>query len=213
MWRMLTGATITLGLLAGACSGDDAPDTSAVTSIPDDTTTSSTTTTEPDTVAPDVIPADESLITEEYVQGVLDGLAQASLDAVLATKAAGVTDARAIEIANATGTTPQALRDINELTELARNDFAAYRPQPGPVSFTIEELKVARADCILAAVDLDLSKLFADPPEPPPGQPVIELLPATDEQRSTGLNPTAWVIDSLPIITSGDEQPDCEVSG
>ena len=69
-YTALLGAT----LLLGACGDDDDNgDRSAVTSIPDETTSStSSTTTEPRTVAPDVIPQDESQITEEYVEQVLN---------------------------------------------------------------------------------------------------------------------------------------------
>ncbi|HSP02734.1 MAG TPA: hypothetical protein VLR27_04490, partial [Acidimicrobiales bacterium] len=65
----LLGAT----LLLGACGGDDDDGrAAAITSIPEETSTStSSTTTEPRTVAPDVIPQDVDLITEEYVEQVL----------------------------------------------------------------------------------------------------------------------------------------------
>ncbi|HEU5083156.1 MAG TPA: hypothetical protein VFU14_07445, partial [Acidimicrobiales bacterium] len=101
MQRLLTGL-LGVSLLLAACGDDDADDDrAAVTSIPDETPTTSTTTTEPETVAVDVIPQDTSLITEDYVEQVLDALYEATLEATRLTRTAGVVDEPAIRIIEA----------------------------------------------------------------------------------------------------------------
>jgi hypothetical protein len=211
MVRGCIGGLLALSLLAGACS-DDEPDTSAVTSIPDDAS-STTTTTEPETVAPDVIPDDESLITEDYVEGVLNALETADHRAFLVVREEGVVGQSAIQILNATGTERDAARGINGLADLAREGFPGYAPNPKPAKFLVKELLKASQTCVLAVVEVDSSSYFIEPPaDPPPGRTVVELLPATSSQRESGHNPTAWVVDSIPVIADGDELPDCEAS-
>lgn len=199
-------------LVLAGCAGDDAAVDPAVTSIPDDTT-STTTTTEPDTVAPDIIPADESLITEEYVEGVLTALERQNRVSSKLTREAGVVGEDTIEILFAIGTEPNAIEGVNSLAELARQGFEGYREDPDPVIYEVIELVEARSTCIVAVVEIDASGIFVDPPEaPPPGDLMVELLPASEEQRASGLNPTAWVIDSIPLVGPGDDAPDCDVT-
>ena len=211
MVRGCIGGLLALSLLAGACS-DDEPDRSAATSIPDETS-STTTTTEPETVAPDVIPDDESLITEDYVESVLNALETADHRAFIAAREEGVVGDTAIQILTATGTEPDAARGINSLADLAREGFPGYAPSPRPAEFSVKELLEASSTCVLAVVEIDSSSYFLEPPpDPPPGRTIVELLPATPAQRESGHNPTAWVVDSIPVIADGDTLPDCEVS-
>lgn len=210
-----SAAVLVLGvaILAGACSSDDGGGSAANTSIPDPTTTASTT-TEPRTVAPDIIPDDESQIDEAYVEGVLEGLASAAAQAFDHTRRAGVVDESAQAILLASGTEPDAVRGINSLSRLARQGFEGYREDPSPVVYTVVEVLVAQRDCIVAEIETDSSGLFIDPPStsPPPGRTMVELLPATVSQRETGLNPTAWVSDSFPVVAEGDPLPDCDIT-
>ena len=213
MIRGCLGALLAFTLVATACSDDDDADTSAITSIPDDTT-STTSTTEPRTVAPDVIPDDESLITEDYVQGVLNGYSESALDAFLATRAAGGADEIAIGIVDATSTEPHAVERINSLADVAFEGFAGYRSDPGPIRYDVQSVTIATRTCIVAAILLDSSALLEKPVEASQseGNLLIELLPATQEQRSGGLNPTAWVIDSLVFVDPAGDNPDCEIT-
>lgn len=210
-----TAAVLILGvaILAGACSSDDDGGSAANTSIPDPTTTASTT-TEPRTVAPDIIPDDVSQIDEAYVEGVLEGLAEMALQALESTRDAGVVDEMAIEILMASGTEPDAIRGINSLSALARQGFEGYREDLSPVAYSVVDVVVARRDCVVAEIETDASGLFVEPPSasPPPGRTMVELLPATASQRETGLNPTAWVSDSFPVVAEGDPLPDCDIT-
>lgn len=208
MRRFVPPVLFVLALIASACSGDD-DGSAAITSVPDQTTTSSTT-TRPATVAPDIIPTDESLIDEAYVEGVLAGLADASAEAFDATRAAGVVDERAQAITDATSSGQEAIRGINSLSRLARERFAGYRDETSPVKYSVIDVLIGSQRCIVAEIAIDASGLFVNPPEDaPPGRTLAELLPASEEQRSTGLNPTAWVLNSTPVIRAGDSLPDC----
>ena len=136
MRRHLT-ALLVAGLLLGACGDDDDNgDQTAVTSIPDETSTStSSTTTEPRTVAPDVIPQDESQITEEYVEQVLNELFVVSLNALATLDPRGLVDESDIELIESAQPRDRSRREqINDLVELAfggfEGDDRTCRPRP-----------------------------------------------------------------------------------
>ena len=211
--RPVTVALLTLSLIGAACSGDDDPeDMSAVTSIPEEESTSSTT-TEPRTVDPDVIPDDESLITEEYVESVLTALETVNQQAFELTRSEGVVTEDVIALVTDTSTGPRAVSAINSLSDLAASGFTPYKDDPDPVVYDVVEIHTATATCIVAFVDIDFSGAFRDaPPEPPSGRPTMELLPATEEQRASGRNPTAWVVDETPVVEDDGDMPDCRVT-
>jgi len=211
MRRHMT-ALLVAGLLLGACGDDDdSGERAAVTSIPDDTTTSSTTTTEPSTVAPDVIPRDESQITEEYVEQVLNELFAVSGDALRASIEAGLVDETAIALVEATSSPSTVDEDINELLSLAEIDFEGVRDDVTSLRATVLDLVTATSECIFVEIELDRSGVVAGQTEPDPNvRTFVRLLPATSEQRASGHNPTAWVTDGLPTSTDGSAaEPGC----
>jgi hypothetical protein len=202
MIRGCIGALLAFSVLAGACS-DDEPENSAVTSIPDETS-STTSTTEPETVAPDVIPDDESLITEEYVQGVLAALSEASNEVLIKVREAGVVEEDAIAIVQATKTESHAVDSINALANAARNGFDAYVEDPQPARYEVQALPQASRDCIVVDAEADSSGAFVEPP--PPVVVRSTLVPASQEQRASGLNSTAWVLaGSVPVASSTED--------
>lgn len=182
-----------------SCSSDDSDDDrAAVTSIPDETTTS-TSTTEVRVPPVDVIPTDPALITEEYVENVLNALYEVSLEAVKAARTEGVVDQPAIEIAESIRTPDHALEAINGLIELASSGFLGYRADPGPTIADVQDVIAASGDCVFAEVVFDSSATLDNPAPPPPElRAFVELRPASDEQLASGLNPTAWVVSGLP---------------
>lgn len=196
----LLGAT----LLLGACGGDDGGDRSAVTSIPDETSSTSSTTTEPRTVAPDVIPQDESLITEQYVEQVLDALYEVSLEAVEHTRSAGVVDEVTIELIESINSERQARDALNSLMEAASRGFAEFRDDLSPATADVSSVIHGDSECVFAEVRFDSSGLLTElPPVPSNGRTFARLVAASEEQRSSGHNPTAWVIDGLPATDDG----------
>jgi hypothetical protein len=204
MRRHLT-ALLVAGLLLGACGDDDdSGDRAAVTSIPDDTTTSSTTTTEPRTVAPDVIPQDESQITEEYVEQVLNELLAAGLEATKHTRDVGLVDEVTIEITEALNGKDRAAQALNSLIEAAANGFANFQGKLRPATAEVTAVLESGPQCIFAEVSFDHSGVVLDAqPLPENVRGFVRLLPATDEQRASGHNPTAWMIDGLPATEDG----------
>lgn len=206
MRRLLTGL-LGVTLVLTACGDDDAAgDRAAVTSIPDETTTSSTTTTEPETVAPDVIPQDPSQITEDYVEQVLDALYTATLEATRLTREAGVVDEPAIRIIEATNSPAGAREYLNSLADAAASGFEGYREDLKPVDASVLEVLEVRARCIFAEVKFDTSGLSTEPGNAEEFRLFARLVSASEEQRASGLNPTAWVLDALPA-TSEDAVP------
>lgn len=203
---------LTVALAIASCSGND-DGSAAVTSIPDETTTSVTTTSEPDTVAPDIIPNDVSLIDEAYVEGVLNALAVTNADVLSLTREAGLVTEDVIAMVDATSSEADAIESINSLARLAREGFDRYSPELTPATYEVLDLLTATDECIVVEVTVDRSGLFVKPPsDPPPGRTLLELLPATEQQRASGLNPTAWVVDSAPVVREGDPLPDCQVA-
>jgi hypothetical protein len=205
--RRLLPALLAASLVLGACGGDDDGDQAAVTSIPDETSTSTSTTTEPRTVAPDVIPQDASQITEEYVEQVLDQLYDAMLGATEAARAAGVVEERAIAISEATNSEQGARELLNGLVEQAAGGFAGFRDELRPVDTEVVELHEASVDCIFAEARFDFSGLTTEPGDAEMFRLFVRLIPASEEQRASGLNPTAWVLDELPATDDGSVPP------
>jgi len=203
MRRLMTGL-LGMSLLLAACGDDDADERAAVTSIPDDTTTSSTTTTEPDTVAPDVIPRDPSQITEDYVEQVLNELFEVSLEAALVVRDAGLVEETALELVRATTSDGVFEQDVNDLAAQARSKFEGLKKEPAPLVLSVVDLLEASPTCVVAEVTTDASGLLEDPPPPEPNErDFIRILQATEEQRRSGLNPTAWVLDQFPVTYDG----------
>ena len=208
--RPVVVAILTLALIAAGCSGDDEPDLSAVTSIPDEQP-SSTTTTAPRAVAPDVIPDDQALITEEYVEGVLTALFQASGDAIRESIEAGMLTQQTIDTIDATHTVEASVGQVENLVDAELDGFARYRPDPGHVRAQVIDLFEVHTDCIVAEVSIDASELLVDPPLSSGLRTALRLVPAEQEQRATGLNPTAWVIaDTLVTDDGGAPELPCE---
>ncbi len=210
--RRLLPALLGASLLLGACGGDDDDDgQSAVTSIPDETTSStSSTTTEPRTVAPDVIPQDESQITEEYVEGVLNGLYEVSLQAFVASREEGLVGDRAIELLEATSSRGVFEQRVNDLLDFSFGGFQGLKQNPTPVTVTVQDVLETTTTCIVAEVTTDPSGLVVEPPAPEPGErDFVRLLAASADQSATGLNPTAWVLDEFPVTFDGSV-PDLE---
>ncbi len=203
--RRLLPALLGATLLLGACGDDDDDgDRSAVTSIPDETTTStSSTTTEPPTVAPDVIPQDESQITEEYVEAVLDALYAAMLEATATAREAGFVEEPAVRVAEATNTPDGSRGLLNSLTEAAANGFAGYRDELSPVDVTVLDLHERTLTCAFAEATFDTSGLTTTSPSTDGFRLFVRIVAATEEQRASGLNPTAWVLDELPATDDG----------
>lgn len=204
--RRLLPALLAAGLLLGACGGDDDDgDQAAVTSIPDETSTStSSTTTEPRTVAPDVIPQDESQITEEYVEQVLNELFEVSLQAFVASRDAGVVEEQAIGLLDATSSDAVFEQRINDLSNFARTGFSGMKEAPSAVRVRVLDVLEANESCVVAEVTTDASGLMTDPPPMEPGErDFVRVLVASEEQRSSGLNPTAWVLDEFPVTLDG----------
>lgn len=211
MRRLLTGL-LGLALLSGACSGDDDDgDRAAVTSVPEQTTTSSTT-TEPEVPPVDVIPQDVSLITEEYVENVLDALFEVSLESLELARAEGLVDTPSISRLEATTTSDLAIQRINDLIALAGSGFEGIRADPRPMTFSVLELMEARTDCIFAEVQTDVSGFLVESADPEGARDFVRLRPATEEQIGTKLNPTAWALDQFPVTLDGSVPTDrCDV--
>ena len=204
MRRLLHGL-VGLSLLVSACGDDDGgDDLAAVTSVPDETSTSTTTTTEARTVAPDVIPQDESQITEEYVEAVLNELFGVSLEALLAARQAGVVEERALALLEATNSDTTFPQEVNDLSDLAFAEFEGIKPEPTALVLSVVSLLEAMPTCVIAEVTVDSAGLLASPAEPEPEErDFIRLLPAKEVQRASGLNPTAWVLDEFPVTLDG----------
>jgi hypothetical protein len=204
MRRLLTGllgATLVLGACGGDDGGDD--DAAAVTSIPDDTTSTTTSTTEPEIPPPDVIPSDPSLITEEYVERVLNELFVVANESLLRTMQQGLVDETVIDMVEATSPESGVADDVNRLIQLASEGFPGLKPKPGPITAKVTDVLTADADCIFAEVSLDRSAVVEPPSSQDSVRSFARLLPATEEQKATGLNPTAWVLDDLPATSDG----------
>ena len=196
----LLGATLVLG----ACGGDDDDGSAAVTSIPDETTTSSTTTTEPPVPPVDVIPQDVSLITEEYVENVLDALYEVSLEAIELARAEGVVDQPSIQRVEAINSEATATEAINSLLNASAGGFDGFQQDPEPVRANVQEVIDRTPICVLVDVRFDTSGLVRDAQPLPDGVRTFAMLvPATEEQRASGLNPTAWTLDQLPVTEDG----------
>jgi hypothetical protein len=204
MRRLLT-ALLGATLLVGACGGDDTGDQSAVTSIPDErSTSSSSTTSEPRTVAPDVIPQDVSLITEEYVEQVLNELLAVAGDALRQTVAARLVEERAIELIEATSSADTVTDDLNELLDIASSGFEGIKEEPTQLRAVVLNVLERGNDCVFAEIELDRTGVVEGEIRAEPGvRTFVKLLPATEEQRASGQNPTSWVTDGLPTTTDG----------
>lgn len=202
--RWFLHGVLVASLLLGACGDDDDGDRAAVTSLPEETTTStSSTTTEPRTVPPDVIPQDVSQITEAYVEQVLDELYAAMLPATVATREAGLVEESAIQIAEATHTPSGSRALLNSLAQEASDGFQGFQEQLSPVDTTVVEVHEATRMCVFAEVTFDSSGLTTETPNASGFRLFARVVPATEEQRASGLNPTAWVLDELPAISDG----------
>jgi len=203
MRRLLIGL-LGAALLISACGDDDAGDRAAVTSVPDRTTTTSTTTTEPPVPPIDVIPRDPELITEEYVEQVLDALYEVSMEAVELARAEGLVDQPSIQIIESIRTPDHALDAINALIQTTAEGFPGYPENPGPTTADVTDVIVATANCVFAEVVFDSSASLVEPPQVPDNlRSFARLRPASETQRASGLNPTAWAIDDLPFSTDG----------
>jgi hypothetical protein len=206
MRRLLTGL-LGVTLLVSACGDDDDGDRSAVTSIPERSTTTSTTTTAPAVPPPDVIPEDVSLITEEYVEQVLNALYEVSLEALLLAREEGLVDQPSIELAESIRTPEHALEAVNSLIEIAAEGFPGYRENPGPTTADVRDVIIATNACVFAEVEFDSSETIEEPAPPPPElRAFVELRTASSEQRTSG-NPTAWVVAGLPTTLDGTVPP------
>jgi len=204
--RLLTGL-LGATLLLGACGDDGGDDRAAATSIPDDTTTSSST-TEAQVPPPDVIPRDVSLITEEYVEQVLDALQKVSLEALLEVRSEGVVGERAIALVEATSSEESATQEINDLIDSTYGQIENLRPDPMPMDISVVAVLDATATCVVAEVRTDASGLLVQvPPLDPAERDFVRIVPATEKQRTSGLNPTAWVLDAFPVTFDGTVPP------
>lgn len=203
----LLGAT----LLLGACGGDDDDGrAAAITSIPEETSTStSSTTTEPRTVAPDVIPQDESQITEEYVEQVLNELLQTSAAATKHAREVGVVDEMTIEMLESINGEERTIQAVNSLLEASSAGFKGFKADLRPATADVANLHDVSSQCIFAEVSFDNSALLQDPqPLPDNVRGFVRLVPSSDAQRASGHNATAWVIDSLPATEDGSVPAD-----
>jgi hypothetical protein len=152
-----------------------------------------------------VIPTDTSLITEEYVEQVLDALFKVSHEVLVLTMRERGLSAEAIALVEATTPEARVPDGINELVNLAAEDFAGLKENPEPITATVMSILNATPVCVLAEVDLDETGLVQSPADPPGARTFARLVPATEEQVGSGLNPTAWTIDSLPVTSDGTE--------
>lgn len=205
MRRHLT-ALLVAGLLLGACGDDDSGgDNAAVTSIPDETSTStSSTTTEPRTVPPDVIPQDVSQITEDYVEQVLNELYEVSLQSIILARDAGLVDQPSLDLLEATSSEEVFERRVNDLLKISSTGFEGLKPDPGPMRLSVIDLLYTSASCVVAEVEADSSALVELPPARQPRQrEFVRLYAASNKARSSGLNPTAWILDQLPVTFDG----------
>jgi hypothetical protein len=203
MRRLLTGL-LGASLLLGACGGNDDDDRSLVTSIPEQTTTSTTTTTPP-VPPPDVIPDDPALITEEYVEQVLNLLFEVSNETLIATMEAGLVTPEVIALVEATSPPTRVADAINELIGLALDDFPNVQASPRPIEATVLAVHERSPRCVFAEVTLDSTTVSTADATPEDMRTFARLLPASEEQRRSGLNRTAWVIDELPASPDGSQ--------
>jgi hypothetical protein len=204
--RRLLPALLAASLVLGACGGDDDDegDDAAVTSIPEETSTSTSTSTEPRTVAPDVIPQDESQITEEYVEQVLNELLTDSLVATIRAREVGLVDEGVIEVVESLNSQERSIQALNSLSETAANGFSELKTDLEPATATVRQVLEGTPSCIFAEVVFDNSGLFKNAqPVPQNIRTFARLVPASDGQRASGHNRTAWMIDALPATDDG----------
>jgi len=202
MRRLLTGL-LGATLLLGAC-GDDGPDDdrAAITSIPADTTTSSTT-TEPRVPPVDVIPQDPALITEEYVENVLNALYEVSLEAVVIARSDGIVDQPSIRLVEAINSPATRLEAINSLLNLASTGFAGLQEDLSPVRADVLDVIDRDRDCVFVEVAFDSSGLTGESRDvPEQARTFAKIVPAAPDQIAEG-NPTAWALDALPATEDG----------
>jgi hypothetical protein len=212
MRRHLT-VLLCASLLLSACGDDDnGGDSSAITSIPDETTSTSSTTTEPRTVAPDVIPQDESQITEEYVEQVLNELYVVSLESFIIARDAGLVEERALALIEATNSELVFEQQVNDLLALSAGNFEGMKIDPSPVNVSVVKVIDASPSCAVAEVITDPSGLMTDPAPANSGErSFVRLLAASESQLQSGLNPTAWVFDEFPVTLDGSRpQLNCD---
>ncbi len=202
MRRFVPVVLLVLALVAGACSGDDDTGSAANTSIPDKTTTSSTT-TQPDTVSPDVIPTDESRIDEAYVQAVVDAHMALGLEALVLTMDAGLVDEAVTDLLSDIHTDESAIDTANGLAAAAIGDFAGIRESPGPLQAEVLEVRSGTAACLIIEVRVDESASLVDPIDNSAKRTFIEFNPASEGQKASGLNFTAWVLHQFPVTFDG----------
>ncbi len=193
--------------LAGC--GDDEPEDpfAATTTAPillgeDAVSTTTTATTTPPTVPPlgadpFAVPADDSVITEVYVEAVLNELSQLNGDALRITFAEGLVTMEALTILENVYTPDEYQIQVNILVEDSNAGLPGVTDTPGDRRYTVEELLVTRTDCIAAVVTTDFSAVVVN--ASPPRQSHLEL--RRGESRLDDLNPTVWQIGPSQIVS------------
>ena len=71
------------------------------------------------------------------------------------------------------------------------------------MKFQVVAVLEASSACVSAEVRTDASGLLEDPSIPTGAREFVRLYPAGQEQRASGLNPTAWVVDQFPVTLDG----------
>lgn len=199
---------VAVGLTLAGC-GDDEPEDpfAATTTAPillgeDAVSTTTTATTTPPTAPPlgadpFAVPATADAITETYVEAVLNELSRLDGDALRMAFTEGLVTQEALAILEEVFAAEYFQLQVDSLVADANAGFPGIAANPGDRLYNVEELLVARTDCVAAVVNTDFSEVVVS--APPPRQLHVELL--RGESRLDDLNPTVWQIGRSVVVT------------
>lgn len=214
----ISAVTACAALVLAACS-DDPP---AVQPLPTTTTerssdpfatTPTSPTTTPPTAAPlgadpFAVPADAGAITPEYVETVLNELAELDGDALRSALAAGSITTEARALLEAVYAPIEVQTQIEILVEDAFAGFPGIVPEPGDRRYRVDELLVTTVECIGATGTIDFGAVA---PEVTAPIPVNIELRRDEERRLDDLNPTVWQVGRTEVLS--DSEPVVQLCG
>jgi hypothetical protein len=203
-WGRVAGAVAAVGLVAGACGGDDdgsaAPETAPDSSVTS-TASASSTTAAPATAAPATTTTDPlavpAVIDAAYLDRVLAEIEHVVGDAGRMIQAAGAVTPEA-EALLATVYSPEFLAIQVQGWEQVLADpteVAALRQPIGDRVTTVAELFTATPECVFARVDRDFSAFTSIATQP--GDRYTLLIPSADAR-------IRWLVRDEARVTVGE---------
>lgn len=177
-------AVAVMAVAAGACrsgSADDQPRTTVPTAPAETTTTAP--------ADPYTVPG---VIDKAYVDRVLAALNKVYGDVVRKIRSTGLYERSDLDSLGAIFRDTLLERQAYLFRDIPGRDPSVYREPIGDRRMTVEEIIIARPDCIYVRATLDVSDVAADPP--PPATVFITLKPVLPGFNEQGINPTPWAM-------------------